>query len=687
MPTVGPTGVVEIASAEGGATALEASCLVEVLVRDREPMALPIETWYQEGEGLILEGGRDGWSAVATWEYRPEEGLFEVSLEVSWSGRESVHAGVRVPFRLPVAPEPAWLIPGAFYGQNRPQDCPRPYPRHHPEAAGTGEGLVSYHWSFRADRAAVAAVFAWGSAGCAGLATEEYGPFGLNGLGFSGRGEDALIWLDVPYREEPVRYIGDPELTTPAVTDGDWSPRARIKVRYQVLVGPTDRHAYRSLLRALYERRRPANRLRPWMEPASAAELAAQGLERWHFRRLERQGQQVAILAETASFDREAGDGRGGSVDRENMHVGWVSGAPWAAALLAYGRRREDEDAVAAGAAVLDTISTGISPSGTFWGEWHADRGWSGGWNPSGAVHARTVAEATLFLLRAASAERQIGQPRPAWEEAARSSLSFAARIQREDGNLGLYYDPLTGEVRDWGSAAGLTWIPALLLGADTLAEPAWRDAATRAGRWYASFVEGAFINGAVEDVPRGPTSEDGYAATMAYVALDAAKPEGPWLELARRAADWAMTFRYAYNVQFPAHTLLGEYDFRTRGGDQASSCNQHLHAYGLISLPEMLALWRRTGDRYYLDRTRDNLACFLQFVARQDGDFNARRGMVSERYYQTDCFGPIGGLLTLSHAWSVGVLLHACLAAADEPEVLAALSEEVTGQTRSSQP
>jgi hypothetical protein len=34
---------------------------------------------------------------------------------------------------------------------------------------------------------------------------------------------------------------------------------------------------------------------------------------------------------------------------------------------------------------------------------------------------------------------------------------------------------------------------------------------------------------------------------------------------------------------------------------------------------------------------------------------------MASERYYQTDCFQAKGMLLTLSHAWSVGVLLLGC--------------------------
>jgi len=45
---------------------------------------------------------------------------------------------------------------------------------------------------------------------------------------------------------------------------------------------------------------------------------------------------------------------------------------------------------------------------------------------------------------------------------------------------------------------------------------------------------------------------------------------------------------------------------------------------------------------------------------------------MASERYYQTECFQPKGMLLTLSHAWSVGVLLLACEQAIVRPELLA---------------
>jgi hypothetical protein len=142
------------------------------------------------------------------------------------------------------------------------------------------------------------------------------------------------------------------------------------------------------------------------------------------------------------------------------------------------------------------------------------------------------------------------------------------------------------------------------------------------------------------------------------------------WLRLARLAAEWTLTFRYAWNVAFDPNTILAQYDVRTLGADQASPANQHLHAYGLICLPEMVRLAAYTADDHYLVRTRENLACFRQLIARVDGDFNAMRGMAPERLYQTACFGPKGGIGALSHAWVLGLLLNACEEALDLSEL-----------------
>ena len=535
----------------------------------------------------------------------PVEGFAFDGNAVTWTGEAPIEAGIR--FELEVDGED-WLVPGVFYGENRPEACTRIYPRFTPGRVDV-ERMESDAWSFRADRCATPAVFCGGR----GLVTREVSPLGQAGVGFARRGGRSTIWLDFPFREEPLRYDGSEAPAPPDVRTHRWRPGERVELDV--------RECGREALRPAEPFVDPA-----WVSVEEAAEIAAWGLRRWHYR------PDPPRLIETAAFDR---DGVGEKGDRDHMHVSWVSGVPYAYALLRHGRRVGNGDYVEAAEAVLDHVAANLTPGGTFWAQWTAERGWTTGWHPDRTrLHARTLADATLFMLRAGGR----------WRAAAESNLDVAVRTQREDGALPSAHHVETGDAVSWEGTAGLAWIPALVEGERT-------EAARRAGAYYRGFDT---FYGAPEDVDLAPSSEDGYAAVMAFVAVE------DW-EAARRAADWMLTFRYTYDVAFPETTLLGRYGFRTRGADQASPANQHLHAFGLVCLPELLQLAEATGDPWYRQTALENLACFRQFIARADGDFDAWRGMAAERLYQTDCFAAKGMLGTLSHAWSVGVLLYAC--------------------------
>ncbi len=602
-------------------------------------------------------------------EFVPDDGAAsEVAIAVDWAPADlgwtvtvsAVNRGARCAGRLVVtaglgeAADPWWLIPGLFYGENRPVGNDRVFPRFQVGAntAGDAAALVSDHWEFRADRAATPAVFAWPASQRPGvaMAAAQRTALGITGLAFAHDGSDATAQLSFPFRESPVSYFGDAAARPAEVESFVLEAGAAASVRVRVFDLSPDRHSYAPVLRALHRESAPRSPLRPWVDIARAAELSAYGLLHWHY------DPDPGVLLETVGFDREVSGRDGKPVDRQAMHVAWLSGIPWAYALLRHGARVGDGAAVAAAERVIDFIAGALSPSGTFWGAWYRDTGWGQSWTslPNG-LHSRTLAEATLFLGRA-----DVAMPgHDLWNRALRSNLDAVVRRQRADGNLGSVHDAYTGEVLSWSGASGLTWIAALAEASDR--DPAYLVAAEAAGDYYAGFVDREFIHGAPEDVDLAPTSEDGYAAVMAYVALHRATGAPRWLDLARRAADWMLTFRYSYDVDFEPTTLLGAYDFGTRGADQASPSNQHLHAYGLVCTAELRHLSTALGDAHYAERADETLACFRQFVARADGDFNAYRGMVSERYYQTQCFQPKGMLLTLSHAWSVGVLLLAC--------------------------
>jgi hypothetical protein len=591
--------------------------------------------------------------------------LREAELTVRRTGATPRDAGLRVEARLGTSGDPGWLIPGVFYGENRVPACERPYPRYAP-GVHDPQGMVADAWSFRADRCATPAVFARDTHGGAALALDtEQGDLGEQGVGFALlSGDRPALRLHAPYREEPVSYYGSADPRPAQAPLHTWQPGDTRTLRFTLHLLDADPHAYAPVLRTLHRRTPAPQRPAAWVGLDEAADLSAHGLHRWHYR------PDPPVLLETAAFDREALGERG---DRTAMHVSWVSGAPYAYAMLLHARRTGDSAMADAATGVLDHITANLAPCGTFWGQWGLNGGWNAGWTPDrNRLHARTLGDATLFLLRALRAERALGRDHPEWERAVRSNLAVArAGVRATDGRPAAAHHSDTGAALTHEGSAGLAWIAPWTEAAETFGEPDWLDAARRAGAAYAGDVRAEFLCGAPEDVSLAPTSEDGYNAVIAYTLLHEADPADPrWLDLARRAADWTLTFRYTYDVAFGPHTLLGRYGFRTRGGDQASPSNQHLHAFGLICLPETVRLARHLDDPYYLDSARENLDCFRQFVARADGDFNAYRGMVSERFYQTECFQAKGMLLTLSHAWSAGVLLYACETARDLPEL-----------------
>src|SRR4051795_5358657 len=144
---------------------------------------------------------------------------------VTYRGGEEVDAGIRISLELPPTDDPAWLVPGLFYGENRPENCTKLFPRFTAGPVDVAR-MESDAWSFRADRCATPAVFARGG----GLVTTELSPLGQSGVGFSYVDRTPTIWLAFPYREEPVRYNGSDEPAPADVQTHRWSPGDRVPI-------------------------------------------------------------------------------------------------------------------------------------------------------------------------------------------------------------------------------------------------------------------------------------------------------------------------------------------------------------------------------------------------------------------------------------------------------------------------
>ena len=633
-------------------------------------------TVRMSGLGSIFE-------AVATW--TPLVGTaapgWEVDLEVRVKADVGtpIDASLAVAIRVPASDDPSWLIPGLFYGENRPAASRARYPRWVPAPTADAGGdplvadpFVADAWWFRSDRAATPAIFATGGGRRVALATTELSAAGPTGMGFgtvpTETGDQREIRLSFPYREAPVVYDGSATALPADRPVHRFEPGTPVRLSYLAFVVPAGPDDSTAILRTLHGRLMTDAPLRPWVGPDEAATLAAEGLLTWH------DWPTDGVLIETAAFDRR-GDGTAREPgDRPAMHVAWLSGAPAAYALLRHGRRVGRADAMRSGTRVLDEIATHLAPCGTFWGQWTEADGWGKGWTPGpDALHARTIAEATLFMTRAAVLDRH-----PEWLAAIRSNVDFILGVE-SDGSIPRGWNGSSGEPLAWNGTAGLAWAAALVEASVALDRPNLLDAARRIGERYAPEVRAGTLGGAPEDVDLGPTSEDGYVAITSYVALARAararSADGEaarWTELARIAADWTLSFRFTYDVAFPPGTPLADLRFGTRGADLASPANQHLHSYGLVCSEELLELAALTGDDHYRLRAQETYACFRQCIARHDGDFGARRGMAPERFYQTRYDGAKGEIGRLSHAWCLGLLLHASEIAVARPELVA---------------
>ncbi|MHB1455802.1 MAG: hypothetical protein ACYC0V_02695 [Armatimonadota bacterium] len=580
---------------------------------------------------------------------------FEWIIKIAQSGDDVIECRVEIDFAVRDSGVPRWMIPAMFYKDNRHKDCIRKYPRFAIDTTNTDE-FTSDFWAFRSDRSSCPSVLCWTDNYTSALATPEAFDDTISGLGFKADQSGTNIMLYFPYIEAPVKYsfckengIAPEYTTTSLIYHGELS------ISFSTYIEERDLHLYDSLIRDIYNDL--ADETNPWMTKASASSLLAYGLHRWHY------DKENSILCETSAFDGYFGKGSG-QFDRQHMHVAWVSGIPYAYALWKYGVETSNAAYIDAGLSVIDKVANeGVSPCGFFYSQWTKESGWGTGWNPKPEwLQACTTSEATWFLIQSIEYGKSQGVIKPAWESAIRRNIDTAINIQREDGNMGSYYNISSGAVEEWDGAAGIMWIPAFLSAWRLFNDNRYLDAAVKAGNYYSKFVEDEYIYGAPEDVHLTPTSEDGYNTLIAYVHLYEAAKEEKWLDLAESAADWMLSFRWTYNTRFSEYSMLGKYDYRTMGADNASPANNHLHNYGLICHPELLRLWQYTGDTYYLGRAVDNLACFHQFIARNDADFNARTGMITEQLYHTDWTHPKGSMLQLAHSWCAGMILYANL-------------------------
>lgn len=607
---------------------------------------------------LISEPNIDGLSLTFTTESVSRHGLDYLAIHWTVAAASDVSdVTLRLRWAFPEWTAAPWfMIPGLMYGKNRPDGETSLYPRFEAEAV-TPHNFISSHWDFPADRATLPGVFAFLDGEWTILVSEphfavtgevqlpEYEP--QVGMGYRCDATAQYMQFSLPATDEPYTHTGSARVA-PQQRGLCMRAGASLTGTIYLFNFTADKHGYAQVLPMFAEMWRAQNPPAVLPDMDDLIDAARTGIQHWHFVDEEtvfRYAIPYEMIAE------QMANAKGFTIKSEQMNVGWVSGIPVCFGLTWAARRCANSDGVRIAHRVVDRFSSeGLSPSGFFWGRFatphpeasgYYHRGgkydaWDGGWNPEPEMlHMRTIGEANYFLARLIQLERTHGVDTALWEHALSSNVErvLVAQQRGGTGTFGTYHHALTGEPLGWDGSGGLIWIPALLEAGKVFNE-SYLAQAIRAGEFYAQHVRDEYLYGTPEDVRLSPTSEDGYNAVIAYAALYETTGDTAFLDLCRTAADWTLTYRKVYNVRFHPKTILGAYDFRTRGGDYASVTNNMQHTYGLICTGELLKLSAWTGNPYYREMALEHLAYGSQYLCLVDGQWNGYRGFAPEQFY-----------------------------------------------------
>lgn len=656
-------------------------------------------------------------------------GVWSIRWRVTNTGTSIFRGALQWSLPFPSAFRLPWIMmPGMLYGENRlisPGVREFAYPRFDPAAAAPAR-MTSNTWDFAADRLSHPLVYAYENGLCfalvarphatlsEGCVSEDWEP--QFSLGFTSTGQDGEARVTFPACEEPFTYAASTH-SQPTLRRVTLPPGATVSGEFWRLEFTGVRHDYHRVLKFFYETVGVDD---PAAKPSAPLDLmrdGVQGVVGWHY--LEPKN----YLVYTRCFDRvseQIANHRGITLEWHQMNTGFVSGLSTCWALNVAARHLGDDRARQVSRRLADRICTeGVSPSGLFWADFRPgvieerngrfpnplcpdgrDR-WANGWWPDpDCVHARTIADANYALAQFILSERQ-SRPSPLdaaaggrddtpasrlWEPTLRCNLETLLRLQLPGGSYGAVYNAVEGRMHREQGCGGLLWIPALLAACNVFSDDQefigrLEDSVRRAADAYAPAVEDEYIWGAPEDND-SPTSEDGLNAVLAYGDLYRRFHDPRHLHLMRLAADWTLSFRKAFNGRFHPQTLIGAYGLRSKGGDYASACNNHLHIFEVLMTAHLrdLSVW--TGDDYYRQRAEDHWRYAQQLLIRVDGQFNGFRGAMAEQFYwcnwssfgqdtralEPDGFkgnwdpGPYhrqkGNLAGYSHIWCLNVLL-----------------------------
>jgi hypothetical protein len=236
-------------------------------------------------------------------------------------------------------------------------------------------------------------------------------------------------------------------------------------------------------------------------------------------------------------------------------------------------------------------------------------------------IYLRSFGDDVKIMLKAYLRERRLGRDHPDWLRWSKEFGDWLLPQQQAEGGFPRSWKPGTGEVVDASPNSSYNAVPLLVLLSEATGDRKYLGAAIRAGEFVWGFggANGVFVGGTIDN-PDVIDKEAGTLSLEAYLALHEATRDRKWLERAVRAANYAETWIFLWNVPMAVDDDDAKLEWKrgvsTVGLQLIATGHSLVDEYMSFDVDEYARMYSLSKDSHYLDVARVLLHSTKSMVA-----------------------------------------------------------------------
>ena len=245
---------------------------------------------------------------------------------------------------------------------------------------------------------------------------------------------------------------------------------------------------------------------------------------------------------------------------------------------LEYGKQQNRQDLVNNANSIFDTyLQNGFSPAGFFNEVVHYNRGFK-----ETRHSIRRQSEGVYAVLNYLNYEKQQKRKHPEWEKRIKGMLDSFLKLQNEDGSFPRKFKDDFSIVDASGGSTPSATLP-LVMASKYFKDKRYLASAKRTVDYLEKeLISKADYFSSTLDANCEDKEASLYAATAAYYRALVTKGEerAHYAGLAKKAAYFALSWYYTWDVPFAEGQMLGDIGLKTRGWGNVSVENNHIDVF-----------------------------------------------------------------------------------------------------------